>query len=61
MDLVNHPINTKFIKLANIYKKKTIKGNLVSLHQIKYQFEIYTNKKIRLSKLKNIFKKLGKI
>jgi shikimate dehydrogenase len=61
MDLVNHPINTKFIKLANIYKKKTIGGNLVSLYQIKYQFEIYTNKKIKLSKLKNIFKKLGKI
>ena len=61
MDLVNHPVNTKFVKSANKYKKIIIKGNLVSLYQIKYQFEIYTNKKLKISKLRNNFKKLGKI
>lgn len=61
MDLVNHPVNTKFVKSANKYKKIIIKGNLVSLYQIKYQFEIYTNRKLKLPKLRNIFKKLSKI
>ena len=61
MDLVNHPINTAFINFANKYKKKLIRGNLISLYQIQSQFEIYTNKKLKLSKLISIFKKLGKI
>ena len=61
MDLVNHPVNTKFINFANKCKKKIIRGNLISLYQIKYQFEIYTNKELKLSKLRSIFKKLGKI
>ena len=39
MDLVNFPINTKFIKLAKKLKKKTISGNQVSLYQIKHQFK----------------------
>jgi len=61
MDLVNYPFNTKFTNFANKYKKKIIRGNLISLYQIKHQFEIYTNKELKLSKLRSIFKKLGKI
>ena len=59
MDLVNFPINTKFIKLAKKLKKKTISGNQVSLYQIKHQFKIYSNKEISIESLKKIFRKIS--
>ena len=55
IDFVNNPPNTSLIKLAKKHNKKFVDGIFISLNQITKQFQIYTNKKISFSKIKNIF------
>ena len=58
MDLINFPSNTKLIKTAKKNNKTIISGNSISLYQIKYQSEIYLNKKFNSNFLHDLFKKL---